>query len=203
MERAVKRPGRKGQIDVIIGPMWAGKTTAMMARVRAAAFAGRKGVVVKHSEDDRYNEGAVIQTHAGERHGPLSETPQRAQVRVVVAQQLADIKVEADESVVGIDEGQFYPDLIEACTRWSEDGRWVLVAALDGDYRRKPFGQVCELIPLAEHVDKLRAVCMVCREQEAAFTMRTTRQRAVKVVGGAERYRAACRDCHRICDSAS
>lgn len=75
-------------------------------------------------------------------------------------------------NVVAIDEGQFFPDLVEFAERLANEGHVVIVAALDGTFQRKPFGSVLELIPMAEKVDKLSAVCIDCG-REAAFTRRT------------------------------
>lgn len=67
-----------------------------------------------------------------------------------------------DVEVIGIDEGQFFPDLVEFAERMANAGKIVIVAALDGTFQRKPFGNVGLLLPLSEQVDKLNAVCMRC-----------------------------------------
>merc|ERR1712200_275736 len=78
-------------------------------------------------------------------------------------------------------------------------GKVVLIAALDGTYQRKPFYNIMELIPLAESVSKLNAVCMNCF-REAAFTKRTTDEDSLEVIGGADKYMAACRTCYKLED---
>ena len=89
--------------------------------------------------------------------------------------------------VIGIDEGQFFPDLNEFCERAANEGKVVIVAALDGTFERKPFGAVCNLIPLAEHVEKLTAVCRLTGG-DASFSRRLGSETAVELIGGAEAY---------------
>jgi Thymidine kinase len=98
--------------------------------------------------------------------------------------------------VIGIDEGQFYPDLIAFCEDMADEGKHVIVAALDGTYQRKPFGKVLDLIPLAEKVSKLNAVCMVC-QSTASFTSRLGSETAVELIGGTDRYISTCRKCFK------
>lgn len=98
-------------------------------------------------------------------------------------------------SVIGIDEGQFFPDLVRFCDSMASAGKIVIVAALDGTFQRKPFGHVLELVPLSESVVKLSAVCMVCFA-DAAFSKRLGSETAEKVIGGAEKYIAVCRSCY-------
>jgi thymidine kinase len=74
--------------------------------------------------------------------------------------------------VVAIDEGQFFPDIVEVSEYLANEGKVVIIAALDGTFQRKPFGNILNLVPLAEQVSKLSSVCMDCGK-EAAFTRRT------------------------------
>ena len=96
--------------------------------------------------------------------------------------------------VVGIDEGQFFPDLVEFADRAGNEGKRVIVAALDATFEREAFGDVCRLLPVAEQVTKLSAVCTACGA-DAAFTLRTTGETEVEVIGGAEMYTPRCRAC--------
>jgi thymidine kinase len=101
--------------------------------------------------------------------------------------------------VIGIDEGQFFGDVAEFCEKWAALGKTVVVAALDADFRRRPFGDILALVPLAEAVDKLTAVCAHCRRDDAAFTKRVgTADEAVELIAGADVYAASCRACHAL-----
>ncbi len=188
-------PPAAGRATLFLGPMFSGKTTAVGALLRRARLGGRAAVFVKHAADGRY--GAGVRTHDGaEPAGPPGAPPGLAPLRVAEARTLLDVELGAAELHVGVDEGQFFPDLPEALERWTREGRHVYVAALDGDYRRRPFGRVAEAVPLAARVEKLSAVCMYCAAGEAPFTVRTSPEEAQEVVGGGEKYRAACLDCY-------
>ncbi|KFQ63463.1 Thymidine kinase, cytosolic, partial [Pelecanus crispus] len=98
-------------------------------------------------------------------------------------------------AVIGIDEGQFFPDIVEFCEMMANAGKTVIVAALDGTFQRKAFGSILNLVPLAESVVKLNAVCMECY-REASYTKRLGAEREVEVIGGADKYHSVCRACY-------
>ena len=103
-----------------------------------------------------------------------------------------------DMDVVAIDEGQFFPDLLSFADRVANSGRIVIIACLDADFLRAPFGDVCNLVPRAELITKLTAVCNRCTA-DAAFTLRTTNATQQELIGGAEMYEPVCRPCHLLC----
>ena len=111
---------------------------------------------------------------------------------------LGDLPCSGDEfDVIGIDEGQFFPDVVPWCEAMANKGKIVLVAALDGTFQRKPFCDVLCLVPLAEEVIKLSAVCMGCF-QDASFSKRIVLDEGetVEVIGGTDKYMAVCRGCY-------
>ena len=98
--------------------------------------------------------------------------------------------------VIGIDEGQFFLDVVEFADRVANMRKVVLVAGLDGTFERKNFNRILELIPMAEIINKLKAVCMSCGE-DAAFTKRlASDDKRIEVIGGADKYMAVCRMCY-------
>ncbi len=97
--------------------------------------------------------------------------------------------------VIGIDEGQFYEDLIEFVEMCVNRWKIVIVAGLDGTFERKPFGQMCQLIPLADSVKKLKAVCSFCGNK-APFSLRFDQNDKVEKKIGVKYYKAACRFCY-------
>lgn len=175
----------EGRIELIIGPMFAGKTTELMRRVKREIHARRLCLVIKYAKDVRYSKDHVAS------HDQLTLRAKAA---------VAQLKDVGDEwkyhEVIAVDEGQFFPDLVDFCRKVSDAGKIVIVSALDGDYLRKPFGHVCELIPLCETVSKLTAVCMMCHTKEASFTRRTVNSNQQELIGGADMYIATCRDCY-------
>ena len=142
-------------------------------------------MIIKYAKDVRYND-AGIATHCG------------MSLPAVSASSLDELTVKAEDyDVVGIDEGQFFPDTVSWAEQMANMGKFVVIAALDGTFQRKPFGDILSLIPLAEDVTKLKAVCMSCFG-DAAFSKRITMNdgEKVEVIGGADKYMAVCRGCY-------
>ncbi|KAK9805146.1 hypothetical protein WJX72_001854 [[Myrmecia] bisecta] len=175
---------RDGSIELIIGPMFSGKSTELVRRVRRHKAAGRLCLLVNSRRDNRYSEGQAVVTH------------DKTELTATSIDCLAEVQNAAWQySVIAVDEGQFMPDLVEFAELWANEGKTVIIAALDATFQRLPFKQVVELIPRAEEVSKLKAICHNCRK-EAAFTKRIAPETDVTLVGGADKYVAACRNCH-------
>jgi thymidine kinase len=177
-----------GQIQLIIGPMFSGKTTELLRRVRRHTIARRKCIVIKYEADKRYSAECAA-THDKNTHAAIS-------VSTLSSVTARGVDLSAVD-VIGIDEGQFYPDLIDFCELWANQGKVIIVSALDATFQRKPFGAIAELIPLAERVDKLTAVCMCC-SNAASFTARLGSETAVELIGGTDLYISMCRKCFRM-----
>jgi thymidine kinase len=162
--------------------MFSGKTTELFRRIKRYTAAHEDCIVIRYDKDNRYS-----QQHAS--------THDREMLRATGACTLSEVAdVVADYDVIGIDEGQFYPDLVEMVEQFAAQGKKVVISALDGDFRRKPFGRVLELVPMAESITKLTAVCTFCHS-DAPFTRRITSETAIEVIGGADKYVASCRAC--------
>lgn len=116
-------------------------------------------------------------------------------MKALKAHSLSNIYDNASKyDVVAIDEGQFFPDIVEISQKLANNGVVVVIAALDGTFQRKPFGNILSLVPLAEQVIKLSAVCIECGN-EAAFTRRTVESQEIELIGGQESYKPVCRAC--------
>jgi thymidine kinase len=157
----------------------------VLRRVRRYQHARCTVLVVKYEGDTRYSGSASLSTH------DRNEMPAVSATRLLPLLSAPEC---AAAHVVAVDEGQFFPDLPEFCAAALAAGKSVIVSALDGDFRRRPFGRVLELIPTAEEVTKLSAVCVTCT-RAAAFTKRTVASEALELVGGAESYVPTCREC--------
>jgi len=172
-----------GHIEIVFGPMFSGKTTELLRRIKRYQVANYSCLVIKYEKDTRYDSNAVA-------------THDRQTFEAISCSKLSDIADIARQfEVIGVDEGQFFPDTLTFCEEMANLKKIVVVAALDGDFQRQGFGNILNLVPLAENVIKLNAVCMHCY-QEAAFTKRLSNDTAREVIGGADKYMAACRDCH-------
>ena len=166
--------------------MFSGKTTELMRRIRRYTHAKKRCQVIKYSKDTRYD-------------SECASTHDRQKCAAVGCTRLSELSVDSlvDLDVIGIDEGQFFPDVVEFADRWASAGKVVIVGALDATFERRPFGHILELIPLAEMVSKLNAVCMLCHK-DASFTKRIGSETAVEVIGGADKYLSTCRACFAL-----
>jgi thymidine kinase len=183
-------PQRGGWLEVICGPMFSGKSEEMIRRLRRAEIAGQRVVIFKPLIDDRYDAADVV-SHAG------------ARMRAVPVSSVAEVATHAEGfDVVGIDEAQFLGEgVVAAALELADRGMRVVVAGLDQDFRRLPFGPMPALLTHAEFVDKLQAVCHRCGGP-ATTTQRLVDGRPAPysgetvIVGAAEQYEARCRGCH-------
>ncbi|XP_041005506.1 thymidine kinase a [Juglans microcarpa x Juglans regia] len=175
-----------GEVHVIVGPMFAGKTTALLHRIKSMGSTGRNIAIIKSSKDTRYAIDSVV-THDGMKF-PCLALPDLLSFR----QKFGDDAYEKLD-VIGIDEAQFFEDLYDFCCKAADhDGKTVVVAGLDGDNLRRSFGSVLDIIPLADSVTKLTARCEICGKR-AFFTLRKTKETQTELIGGADVYMPVCR----------
>lgn len=140
-----------GEIQLIVGPMFAGKSTEMLRRVRRFEHARLRCMVIKFIDDNRYESETGTTVAAGGSYVSTHDTTQA--MKAFPTRELMEVKALLDDyDVVGIDEGQFFPDLIEFCELAASLNKIVIVAALDGTFQRAPFGQVCDLVAKSESV---------------------------------------------------
>lgn len=190
MTAAAAAAAKCGSIKLIIGPMFSEKTTELLAGIRRHARAGRRCAIIKYAEDTRYGTGAdTIATHDGARVSSSLSVP------VTAATRLLEAKVPDDIDVIGVDEGQFFFDVVEACEAWANKGIQVIVAALNGSFDRKPIGNVLQLIPKCEEIRKLHSVCALCGADASFSSRKYVGDGKEKQVGNAQ-YRPTCRTCH-------
>ncbi|KAM7492400.1 hypothetical protein LguiA_035321 [Lonicera macranthoides] len=177
---------RSGEIHVIIGPMFAGKTTSLLRRIKSEGNNGRHVAMIKSSKDTRYAIDSVV-THDG------TKFPCWTLQDLLSFKQNFGADAYDELDVIGIDEAQFFDDLYDFCCRAADqDGKTVIVAGLDGDYLRRRFGSVLDVIPLADTVTKLTARCELCGKR-AFFTLRKTDETKTELIGGADMYMPVCR----------
>ncbi|MBN1964087.1 MAG: thymidine kinase [Anaerolineae bacterium] len=182
-----------GQVEVICGSMFSGKTEELIRRLRRAEIARQQVQVFKPSLDNRYAEEKVV-SHNGRGLGALAVTS---------AAEILDV-LDPEATVIGIDEAQFFDDGLPAVVDdLAGRGLRVVLAGLDMDFRGEPFGVMPALLARAEEVTKLRAICVVCGGA-ASRTQRLINGRPanyhdpVILVGAAEVYEARCREHHEV-----
>jgi thymidine kinase len=180
----VVQPKGSGWVEVICGPMFSGKTEELLRRIRRAEIAKQKVQVFKPKIDTRYHASDVV-SHDAQRTGA---------VPVASVKQILEL-LDKDTEVVAIDEAQFFDAAIVAIVdRLAAQGRRVIVAGLDQDYRGVPFEPMPALMAIAEYVTKLLAIC-VCCGNPASRTQRRSGGRERVEVGARDRYEARCRVC--------
>ncbi|EPY2291735.1 thymidine kinase [Clostridium sporogenes] len=186
-------PKDHGWIEVIAGPMYSGKTEELIRRIRRAEIAKQKVQVFKPEIDNRYSKQDVV-SHAGDK---IQSVPVKSSKEIL--EKLLD-----DTDVIGIDEAQFFDDsLVEIVSKIANNNRRVICAGLDMDFKGEPFGPMPELMAIAEFVDKIQAVCMVCNNP-ATRTQRLINGKPAKksdpvvLIGAQESYEARCRKCHCV-----
>jgi thymidine kinase len=188
-------PGKRaGHIEVIAGVMFSGKSEELIRRVRRAIIARRRVQAFKSHLDDRYVGLHSIATHDG------------ITVEAQPVDSAAEIMrlVRPETEVIAIDESQFLDEgVVEVSTALADRGVRVILAGTDTDFRGEPFGAMPHLMAVAEFVDKLHAICVVCGE-DACRNQRLIDGRPARygsptiMVGGSETYEARCRSCHDV-----
>ena len=174
-------PLGSGWIEVVTGCMFSGKTEELIRRLNRATFAKQPVIMVKPSIDTRYAAEAVV-SHSALRY-PCHPVRSASEI----------VRRVGEARVVGIDEAQFFDaDLVEVAERLANDGRRVVVAGLDQDFRGQPFGPIPHLMAVAEYVTKTLAVCLVCGAP-ANRSQRLVRRDDQVVLGAADTYEARCR----------
>ena len=106
----------------------------------------------------------------------------------VACKKLSDLKEEwLKFEVIGIDEGQFFDDIVEFSEKAANLGKIVIMSALNGTFEKKGWNNILELIPLCEKIKKLSAICKICASN-ANFTFRETVGNELIAIGGADMY---------------
>lgn len=182
-------PKETGWIEVIAGCMFSGKTEELIRRLRRAQIAKQSVKIFKPKIDVRYSENKIV-----------SHSEQSLPSEVVsTAEEIYELS--QDAQVIGIDEAQFYDnDLVDVCNKLADQGKRVIVAGLDQDYRGIPFEPMPNLLAVAEYITKTLAICVNCGNP-ADRTQRKVKSHDRVLVGASDSYEARCRKCHYIPES--
>lgn len=184
----------EGWVEVVSGVMFSGKSEELLRRVRRALIAKKDVQVFTSYLDDRYGGVHRISSHDG---SELEAIPVSCSLQV--AERLRE-----GVDVVAIDEAQFLDDgIVSVVNELADRGVRVIVAGTDMDFRGDPFGPMPRLLAVAERIDKLHAICVVCgdlatRNQRLVDGEPAPAEGPTIQVGGSERYEARCRTCHVV-----
>ncbi len=184
LENTYRVNAKRGSIEVITGSMFSGKTEELIRRLRRAQFAGLRVEIFKSSLDKRYSENRVV-SHD---ENSIVSTP--------VDNPTAILLLAGGVDVVGIDEAQFFDDsIIDVCNTLADSGTRVVVAGLDMDFMRDPFGPMPKLLAVAEFITKVHAICMRCGNL-AQYSFRKSEESQVVLLGEKDKYEPLCRNCY-------
>lgn len=197
---------QSGYLEIILGSMYSGKTSRLVEIYKQCQFCNISVAVINHSIDNRYDNELLsthdkvkipciktdklmeIYTEGLDIESPLEEFKSIARLK-------DKFKIKNSE-VILINEGQFFPDLYEFVNKLLDDEKKVYVCGLDGDFEKKKFGQILEIIPLCDKVYKLTSLCSLCKNgKKGIFSMRLTNEKEQTVVGS-ENYIPVCRECY-------
>jgi len=177
-----------GTLHMFIGPMYSGKTSKLHELYKQFELCAIPTQVINYAEDVRYTDKPELATH------------DKAMIPCVMANRMSEIILSSEEDstqVYLINEGQFFPDIIE----WTKKAisrpfnKKVYICGLDGDFERNQFGDWLSLIAYSDSVTKLRSVCCDCRKDDAIFSYRLTSEKEQKVIGN-RAYIPLCRFCY-------
>jgi thymidine kinase len=198
-------PYQNGYLEIILGPMYASKTTRLVEIYNQCKFCDIPVAVINHDIDNRYDE-ELLSTHDKIKI-PCIKTNYLKNIWRPDVKGFSDKKGETCKGnanclitkyskVILINEGQFFEDLFEVVNDMINHGKQVYICGLDGDFERKKFGQMLDLIPLCDKVTKLTSLCSKCKNgTPGIFSMRLTNEREQTIVGS-ENYIPVCRSCY-------
>ena len=185
--------GKKGWVEVIVGPMFAGKTEELIRRIKRMDYAHKNYIVFNPAIDNRYSSCDVVSHN-------------KKAVKAVPIKNVLDMRNHLEETTqaIVIDEVQFFGDeVVDLIREFTEEGYRVICGGLDMDFKGEPFGIIGSILAIAEDVTKLTAICSVCGEN-ATRTQRIINGRPayyndpIILVGEKESYEARCRSCHQV-----
>ena len=178
-----------GRIEVIVGPMFSGKSEELIRRLKRARIARQRVLCFKPDIDLRYHRTAIA-SHSSQTHEACT-VANVERLREELYRQLNEVEV------VGIDEAQFFDETVIPLTmELVHLGKRVLIAGLDTTFTAEPFGPIPALMAIADEVTKLSAVCMQCGAP-AVHTQRLGQSQELVMVGAAGVYEARCRACFK------
>ena len=192
-----------GYLEIILGGMYAGKTSRLVEIYKQCKFCNISVSVINHSIDNRYDDD-LLSTHDQVKI-PCIKTEKLSDIwtdhinldeDVSLVPRIKDKFKVATSRVILINEGQFFPDLEEFVKKILLNDKKVYICGLDGDFERKKFGQILDLIPLCDKVTKLTSLCSICKNgTPGIFSKRITSEKEQTVVGS-DNYIPVCRKCY-------
>ena len=178
-----------GYLKVILGSMFSGKTTELIKEYNKYVACGFNCCFINHSLDKgRFHSGTNTRAH--------NKLSVKTDFIINKLAPSCNHPSFLHYDVIFINEGQFFPDLYEAVDWLLWKKKKVYVCGLDGDFQRKKFGSILDIIPLCDDVIKLKAICKKCKMADGIFTKRLSKEKRQTVIGS-ENYTSLCRNCYK------
>jgi thymidine kinase len=179
-------PKNMGWIEIIVGPMYSGKTEELIRRLRRAKYARQSVLVFKPALDNRFSDTKIVSRN-------------QAALESMAIDNVHDIiELSKNHDIIGIDEVQFFhKDIVDIAEELANKGKRVVIAGLDLDYKAIPFNHVSKLMALAEFVTKTLAICLACGNPASRSQRLDSGGNERIVVGDLETYEARCRNCFK------
>jgi len=185
------RATQQGYLELILGSMFSGKTSYLLDVYKKCMFCNIPVAVINYAADDRYTSEPMLSTH------------DKQMIPCILATTISDAIQNNSEMIarvetILINEGQFFPDIEDQVKQLVEVGnKRVYICGLDGDFERKPIGNLLQLVPFSDHIIKLKSLCSLCRDgTPGVFSFRTSRE-VDQVVIGSSNYVPLCRGCYQ------
>lgn len=180
----------QARIEIILGCMFSGKSSELITRCSRYKAIGKNILMINHANDTRTEDNVAT-------HSRIEAPALKVSLLNDVFSQHKELYIHAD--IIGIDEAQFFGDLKSFLILCEQNQKTVIIAGLDGDFNRNPFGQILECIPMCDEVVKLKALDMVNNDgTEAIFTRRLVEGNETIMVGASDKYIAVSRNNYLI-----
>ncbi len=179
---------KSSYLEIIIGPMFSGKTSKLLEIYKQCKFCDIPVVIINYDLDKRY-------------HDTMVSSHDKIMAPCIQANKLSDIIYDTEvinSEVILINEGQFFEDLYEKVVDMLKEKKKIYIGGLDGDFERKKFGKILDLIPLCDKITKLVSLCSLCKNgTPGIFSMRLSKEKEQTVIGS-DNYIPVCRNCYEI-----
>jgi thymidine kinase len=204
VNKIMSSQSKTAYLEIILGPMYASKSTRLVEIYKQCKFCNIPVVVINHSIDNRYDD-KLMSTH-DQIKIPCIKTEKLLELWT---EEYSDLETNIEliprieeklmiirSSVILINEGQFFSDLEQFVKKMLENGKQIYVCGLDGDFERKKFGYILDLIPLCDKVTKLTSLCGLCKNGTTGiFSKRITFEKEQTIIGS-DNYIPVCRNCY-------
>ena len=198
MNKPIMTTSTTGYLELFIGSMYSGKTSKLLETYKQCKFCNIPVTIINHVIDNRYH-NTMVSTH-DQIMAPCLQASELNDLWRYNGYENKDLcahNAVRDSNVILINEGQFFPDLYDAVVDMLKYNKKVYICGLDGDFERKKFGQILDLIPMCDKVTKLTSLCSQCKDgTPGIFSMRLTNETAQTVVGS-DNYIPVCRKCYK------